>query len=191
MHKPSSLHLQHLKHLLRYLKGTLNYGLQLKKLSNLHLLTYILWCRLGWKFGWPHFNLYLPCLSRWESKKQHIVARSSTEAKYRSVATATTEVMWLSNLLTKLRFHLTQPPLILCDNIGAMYLCANPIQHSRMKHISLDYYFVNDSIGKEGWPAPTCQKRGGAKRAELGRRAQHFNPPYLRAGWPAKKIKNI
>lgn len=45
-----------------------------------------------------------------------------------------------------LRIPLPTAPFIYCDNIGATYLCADPVFHSRMKHIALDYYFVRNQI---------------------------------------------
>lgn len=43
---------------------------------------------------------------------------------------------------------LTKPTVIYCDNIGATYLGANPVFHSRMKHIAIDYHFVRDKVSK-------------------------------------------
>ncbi|KAJ9542535.1 hypothetical protein OSB04_029041 [Centaurea solstitialis] len=37
-------------------------------------------------------------------------------------------------------------PLLYCDNTGATYLCANPVYHSRMKHVALDYHFVREKV---------------------------------------------
>lgn len=54
--------------------------------------------------------------------------------------------MWLPNLMSELNIPMSQPPLLLCENIGATYLCSNPILHSRMKHISLDYHFVRIQV---------------------------------------------
>ena len=82
----------------------------------------------------------------WSSKKQRTVARSSTEAEYRAVAFATADVMWLTNLLSELHVPVSCKPVILCDNIGATYLCSNPVFHSRMKHLSLDYHFVREQV---------------------------------------------
>jgi hypothetical protein len=74
------------------------------------------------------------------------VARSSTEAKYRAVASIAAEVLWIQSLLGELGITLTRPPFIHFDNIGATYLCANPVFHSKMKHIAIDYHFVRDKV---------------------------------------------
>ena len=52
--------------------------------------------------------------------------------------------MWIANLLRELRFPITTTPTLYCDNIGATYLAANPVFHSRMKHLALDYHFVRE-----------------------------------------------
>jgi hypothetical protein len=68
----------------------------------------------------------------WSSKKQRVVAWSSTEAKYRALAS---ETLWLLTLFTELGYSTSAPPQLLCDNLGATHLSFNPVQHSRMKHI--------------------------------------------------------
>ena len=150
MHKPTTTHLQHLKRLLRYLKSTINFGLQLHKPSSFDLVAY---SNVDWGGNADNCtstSAYLIFLGgnpiSWSSKKQRTVARSSTEAEYRAIATAALEVMWLKNLLSELCIPLSHPSLLLCDNIGATYLCSNPILHSRMKHISLDYHFVREQV---------------------------------------------
>ena len=52
--------------------------------------------------------------------------------------------MWVQNLLHELGISLQQTPTLFCDNTGATYLCANPVYHSRMKHVALDYHFVRE-----------------------------------------------
>ncbi|KAL6334773.1 hypothetical protein AAG906_021537 [Vitis piasezkii] len=66
--------------------------------------------------------------------KQATIARSSTEIEYRALANSTTEIMWLRSLLSKL------------DNVGAIYLCLNPVFHARTKHIELDYHFIREQV---------------------------------------------
>ena len=41
---------------------------------------------------------------------------------------------------------LPTPPIIYCDNVGAIYLYSNPVFHSRMKHVAIDYHFIRDQI---------------------------------------------
>jgi hypothetical protein len=150
MHKPTSLHFQHLKRLLRYLKATINFGILLRKT---HALTLQAYTDADWggntddRTSTSAYLIYLggnPI--SWLSRKQRTVARSSTEAEYRAVATATAEIMWITNLLSELHIPLSKPPLLLCDNVGATYLCSNPVLHSKMKHISLDYHFVREQV---------------------------------------------
>ena len=33
-----------------------------------------------------------------------------------------------------------------CDNLSATYLCVNPLFHSHMKHVALDYHFVRENV---------------------------------------------
>ena len=54
-------------------------------------------------------------LISWSSKKQSTVSRLSAKAEYRSLAVATTKIVWLVQLLRDLRVTLSTPPRILCD----------------------------------------------------------------------------
>ena len=51
-------------------------------------------------------------------------------------------MVWLKGLLKELQVPQPQTPIIWCDNLSTVSLSVNPIQHSRMKHIELDLYFV-------------------------------------------------
>ena len=68
--------------------------------------------------------------------------------KYRALANAASETMWLLALFQELGFSLRVPPSLLCDNLGATHLSFNPVQHSRMKHIQIDLHFVRDLVQK-------------------------------------------
>ncbi|KAL8124216.1 hypothetical protein AgCh_012014 [Apium graveolens] len=63
-----------------------------------------------------------------------------------SLALSKAEMQWIQNLLLELGGSFAQPPTIHCDNIGATYLSANPVFHSRMKHLTLDYHFVRQQV---------------------------------------------
>ncbi|GJY00006.1 hybrid signal transduction histidine kinase M [Tanacetum coccineum] len=74
------------------------------------------------------------------------LSRSSAEAEYRGVANAVAETCWLRNLLRELHTPLSTTTIVYCDNVSAVYLSSNPVQHQRTKHIEIDIHFVRDLI---------------------------------------------
>lgn len=150
MHKPTETHWQAAKRVLRYLAGTVSHGIYMKVGSplTLHAFTDADWA--GDIDDYVSTNAYVIYLGStpvsWSSKKQNGVARSSTEAEYRAVANTASEVRWVCSLLQELGIRIPVTPVIYCDNIGATYLCANPVFHSRMKHIAIDYHFIRNMV---------------------------------------------
>jgi hypothetical protein len=63
------------------------------------------------------------------STRQPVVSRSSAEAEYQAVANGVVEASWLRQLLAKLYSPLTESMLVYCDNVSAVYLSTNPVQH--------------------------------------------------------------
>ncbi|GKE99535.1 ribonuclease H-like domain-containing protein, partial [Tanacetum coccineum] len=74
------------------------------------------------------------------------LSRSSAEAEYRGVANAVAETCWLRNLLRELHTPLSTSTIVYCDNVSAVYLSSNPVQHQRTKHIEIDIHFVRDLV---------------------------------------------
>jgi len=85
-------------------------------------------------------------LVSWCSKKQSTTSKSSTEAEYRSVASATSELMWIKSLLSELKININSKTVLWCDNLSTVSLTANPILHSKTKHMELDMYFVREQV---------------------------------------------
>ena len=85
-------------------------------------------------------------LVSWSSKRQHTVSRSSAEAEYRAVANGVAEASWLRQLLMELCHPPCRATLVYCDNISAVYLSTNPVQHQRTKHVEIDLHFVRERV---------------------------------------------
>jgi hypothetical protein len=69
-------------------------------------------------------------LISWAAKRQPVVSRSSMEAEYRIVAKGVTEASWLRQLLHELNSPLQRASLVYCDNVSAVYLSTNLVQHT-------------------------------------------------------------
>jgi hypothetical protein len=82
----------------------------------------------------------------WSSKRQPVVSRSSAEVEYRAVANGVAEAAWLRQLLAELHSTLSRSTLVYCDNVSAVYLSTNPVQHQRTKHVEIDLHFVRDRV---------------------------------------------
>jgi hypothetical protein len=85
-------------------------------------------------------------LISWSSKRQSTVSRSSAEAEYRAVANGVAEITWLRQLLMELHSPVRPTSLVYCDNISAVCLSTNPVQHQRTKHVEIDLHFVRERV---------------------------------------------
>lgn len=150
MHRPTDEHWKAAKRILRYLSGTLSHGVYIRKHSpsTLHAYSDADWA--GDTDDFVSTNAYIVYMGSTpiarSSRKQSGVSNSSTKAEYRSVANTAAELRWVCSLLSELRVTLTNTPTIYCDNVAATYLSANPVFHSKMKHLALDFHFVRDNV---------------------------------------------
>nr|GEW14646.1 probable receptor-like protein kinase At5g47070 [Tanacetum cinerariifolium] len=70
------------------------------------------------------------------------------EAEYRGVANVVTETAWIRNLLRELHNPLFTATIVYCDNVSAVYMSTNLVQHQRTKHIEIDIHFVRDMVAR-------------------------------------------
>ena len=59
---------------------------------------------------------------------------------------AASEVAWLQNLLKTMGLEQKRTPLLLCDNLSAVCMTANPRFHKRTKHFEVDWHYVRERV---------------------------------------------
>jgi hypothetical protein len=134
MHDPQEPHLTAMRRILRYLRGSLDFGLHLRcSASSSELTVYMDADRAGCPDTHWSTSGYVVFVSdnliSWSSKHQNAVSRSSAKAKYHVVANNVAETCWLRQLLQELHAPLSKSTLVYYDNINVVYLSTNPIQH--------------------------------------------------------------
>ncbi|WVZ79942.1 hypothetical protein U9M48_027464 [Paspalum notatum var. saurae] len=150
MHDPCEPHLTAVKRIIRYLQGTADLGLFLGRSSPSVLTVYT---DADWascpdtRHSTSGYAVFLgDNLISWSSKRQPTVSRSSAEAEYCAVANGVTEASWLRQLLHELHHLPPRATLVYCDNVSAVYLSSNLVQHQRTKHIEVDLHFVRERV---------------------------------------------
>ena len=153
LHCPTTTHMTAVKRILRYISGSLDFGLKFVRSTSLLVTAF---SDADWagcsddRKSTGGFAVFLgENLISWHAKKQATVSRSSTEAEYKALANATAEVIWVQSLLDELGVYQSKVPILWCDNIGATYLSANPVFHARTKHIEVDYHFVRERVAQK------------------------------------------
>ena len=150
MQQPAKSHFDCIRRILRYVKATQNYGLFYRADLDLKLEGYTDADWAGSQTNRSSTSGYIFTLRSagisWSSKKQAIVALSSTEAEYRGTAIATCEEVWIRRLLADLGEYIDGAVTIWCDNMSSIQLAKNPVFHARTKHIEVHYHFVREKV---------------------------------------------
>ena len=150
---PGKTHWNAVKHLMRYLKGTLDLGITYGgNISKEMFLTYSDADHAGDVSTRKSTGSYLVTMGggaiSWRSKLQSIIALSTTEAEYISAVSAGQEILWLRNLLSELGYQCNGPSTLYIDNKSAIAVGKNPDHHGRMKHLDIRTYWLRQEVAK-------------------------------------------
>lgn len=153
MSSPTEMHLAAAKRVLRYLQGTLDYGIWYEKgrKGSLEIFTDSDFAGDldGRKSTSGYVFLWNKGAVSWASQKQDIVALSSTEAEYIAAASCACQSLWIKDVLEELGLGTTESMVIKCDNTSTIKLSKNPVFHGRCKHIGVRFHFLRDLV-KDG-----------------------------------------
>jgi uncharacterized protein YwlG (UPF0340 family) len=151
MEKPTAKHLNVVKQILRYLKGTLNYGLVYTQERKQELLVGYSDSDVGGDVvgrrstGGMAFYLN-DSLVTWNPHKEKTVALSSCEAEFMAATAATKQALWLRNLLGELTGNQLKAVTLMVDNNSAIALMKNPVFHGKSKHIEIKFHFICECV---------------------------------------------
>jgi hypothetical protein len=146
--------MQAVKRILRYLQGTIDYGVLYSK-TDKDQRKLVGYCDSDWSgdkverrstMGYV-FTLF-NCPISWSSKKQTVVALSTCEAEYISACNAACQGIWLQSLLQEMKIDVEHEVELMVDNKSAINLAKNPIAHGRSKHIETKFHFLRDQVTK-------------------------------------------
>nr|XP_025611877.1 uncharacterized protein LOC112705256 [Arachis hypogaea] len=141
MEESCTNHLQAIKRILRYIKGTLSDGIFYENTNKVNLVGYTDsdWVRdIATRKSTSGFVFYLGSSAiSWSSKKQPVVTLSTAKVEYIATANCATQAVWLRRILGELNEKQSTPTTISCDNKLAITLCENSVFHRRSKHIDI------------------------------------------------------
>jgi hypothetical protein len=150
--EPRRVHLVVAKHVMRYLKGTLDYGLCYTRDHDFRLYGYT---DLDWVgSALDRKSTSRCCLSlesamtSWQSRKQSSISLSTAGAEYIAACSTSCEAICLWKLLTGLFDLEMEATMILCDNQSCIKMTENPVFHDKMKHIEIRYHYIRDMVQK-------------------------------------------
>ncbi|KAG8490933.1 hypothetical protein CXB51_014728 [Gossypium anomalum] len=163
MHCCNVAHFKAAKRVLRYVKGTLNFGVKFGRSKELKLVGY---SDSDWagsvddiKSTSGYFFSLGSSVFSWSSKKQQTVAQSTTEAKYIAAATAVNQAIWLRKLLDDLNARQMEVTEIKVDNQSTVAITKNPVFHGKTKHFKIKYHFVREAeLAKEICLVHSCSR---------------------------------
>jgi hypothetical protein len=154
MQVPRKPHLDGVRHTLRYVSATIDYGFFYEASTELqvHGYTDADWAdnisdmrsTMGFMFSFGSVDV------TWNNKKQLTLVLSSIEAKYKGTCTCSVmvacEIAWLRKLLGDLGLHVDRHVVIYCDNLSSIQMARNPMFHARMKHIEVHHHFIREKV---------------------------------------------
>ncbi len=154
---PGQNHMQAVKHLLRYLKGTSDLGLRYSKPKNCGQVDRpnVLWgfvdsdwagCPDSRRSTSGYALMLNGAAVSWKSKRQAVVALSTAEAEFIAASSMVQEVIYARRLLEKLGFPQSDPTLIFEDNSTCIKWAGGAVGGTdRAKHIDLREHFVHEA----------------------------------------------
>lgn len=151
--EPRESHYVAVKRILRYLKGTMDYGLWYENSDDFTLCAYT---DVDWggsvddKKSTSGGAFFLGGkLVSWLSKKQNCTSQSTAEVEYVAAANNCNQIIWMKQMLKDIGIKFDEPVVIHCDNTSTVSMSKNLVLHSKTKHIEIKYHVVREKVAEK------------------------------------------
>jgi hypothetical protein len=160
-HQPYNYHLAAAKHVLRYLRGSMNhkltFGINHKIIPNndgkFNITQYTDSSWANEKDNRKSTGGWITTINgypiNWQSKKQQTIALSSTEAEYYALTECVNETIFIQQWFKFYGDILNNSPTpikVKCDNQGAIFMSDHSTNHNRTKHIDIKHFYIREII---------------------------------------------
>lgn len=148
---PTNEHWGYVKRILRYVKGTLDIGLEFRGGERVEAL--VAYSDADWGNDENDRRSISGSVLRvfggtvmWLTRKQQTVALSSTEAEFVALCTAACEGIWLRRLLSDLGVTVEGAVTYYEDNQSCIRVAEEPKDSRRLKHVDIKYDFIRELV---------------------------------------------
>ncbi|KAK1422289.1 hypothetical protein QVD17_25292 [Tagetes erecta] len=150
MQEPREHHMKAIKQVIRYIKGTKDYGITYRRQGGCKITGYSdssYGVNTDKGKGTTGIVFYFgESPITWSTQKQPTVALSSCESEFMAATAAACQALWLQRLLTELTGWKQERINLYVDNVSAIALMKNPVFHGRSKHIDIRYHFIRECV---------------------------------------------
>ncbi|SGY26768.1 BQ5605_C018g08780 [Microbotryum silenes-dioicae] len=148
LQQPGPEHWTAIKHVLRYIKGTLDLGLTYRKTNQpLHGYSDANWgaCLTTLRSTMGYAFILSGAAIAWCSKRKHRVAKSTTDAEYLSLSYASRDAIHLSELGAPVPGSV----MLYGDNQGSLALAQHPTNHQGSRHVCISEHYVRKRVAEK------------------------------------------
>jgi hypothetical protein len=151
---PRRHHWVALKRIIRYLKGTLNYGLVYSMIHGQDQLT--AYSDADWasdaddrKSVTGNVFIYMGAAIGWKSVKQTAVARSTAESELAALDVTARDALWYRKMTEALRLNTSKTVTIFEDNAAASAIANGSKWSSKTKHVATRFFAIRDDVAEK------------------------------------------
>lgn len=155
--KPKKVHWNAVKRIFKYILGTTDYGLWFKA-PPANEATWSISAFSDSDYAGDEttrksttgYIIFLgDSVITWGSRKQNVVALSTTEAEYIAGCTCVQELVWVKRLIRELLCVRKIECILYIDNQSAIQLIKKPVFHRKTKHIEVRFHYIRDMYLKK------------------------------------------